>query len=266
MSSFTKLLCYGLMIARSTVIALPQSLQTSATVTGSEIQEWTGTIIANKPEYTLHGTVDGIYRQIMSIKDASGANTIHDNDILNEQMPEGEEEATALESPHIRIVASKKPKPRVWQKNSDTLYCNVMATGDVRDLNNQRNYLAHHKGQCGAPANSCRRLACHNTSATYICNSSDENISVACRELAPLSDYISKQCCIGGFSRLDDFRQPNAGQLKLATVSGQWFQFLQGYGNCDHDASLIPIEYPLGGVNGECPVRKYSPGQPGQPI
>jgi hypothetical protein len=263
MAAFITTFYYGLMLASSKVVALPQNLPPNTTIAGSITQEWTGTIIPSKPEYTLHGTVDGIYRQIMSIKENSGSNTIHDTDLWQKQKFEQRDQPEDFGVFNVRTIAGKKPPPPpVWQKYSDTLYCNVMGTGDVRDLTHQQDYLLHHKGQCGAPAKSCRRLACHNTSGVYICNDDDKDLSIPCHELAQLSNYISNQCCEGGFSNVDVFRQPNAGQLKLATVEGLWFQFIQGYANCNHDPTVNPMEYPLGGVNGDCPVREYSPGQP----
>ncbi|ROW08356.1 hypothetical protein VMCG_03243 [Cytospora schulzeri] len=115
-------------------------------------------------------------------------------------------------------------------------YCGNVATGDRVDLNTGEGELMDNVwyNDCWAPAKGCLRLFCYETSAIYLCNDNDHEISLSCYNVGYLARRTRQACC------------PSAG------VSGQMFHptdnynVVTGYGNCNNDPLLPPYAPGLG--------------------
>lgn len=120
-------------------------------------------------------------------------------------------------------------------------YCGNFATGDREDLNSGEGKLMDSDSykSCWAPARSCLRLYCHETSAIYLCNDNDHELHISCYNVGYLARRTRQACCPSA---------GNSGQMFHPTDD---YNVVVGYGNCNHD-DLVPPYAPGLGNNYAC--------------
>ncbi|KAK1830842.1 hypothetical protein QBC39DRAFT_409324 [Podospora conica] len=133
----------------------------------------------------------------------------------------------------------------------DKLGCGRFSTANHQDIDILLRDL--HKStktdDCTTPAKTCRRHACINTSAIYVCNDNDEDLTLACAaDVADYADWIFDYCCHN-----TNFYKGQSGQIFNDPKN---YNVVIAYGNCRHDKdadhpSIGPAKDPWG-PNGVC--------------
>jgi hypothetical protein len=103
--------------------------------------KWTGIVFPGQPEYELYGDAKSIYEQIITINPSYNAG---DSDSNNQ---------TTL------LTKRNKIEPPS---------CGTFATGSDAQVLGQASYLSKLSGSCHVNAKSCIRLACDDTTGTYV--------------------------------------------------------------------------------------------------
>jgi len=98
-------------------------------------------------------------------------------------------------------------------------------------------------GWCNVPKGQCRRLACLNTSAIYLCAGDQGDVSRTCREVSNIASAIRGSCC-----------GARTVQTSGSSVRDGGWSVWAGYGNCNEPDDKPPTDYPYpgGSPNGLC--------------
>lgn len=120
--------------------------------------------------------------------------------------------------------------------------CGMEGTADsqrtrdgARKLRNMHNDMAHTYAQ------TCARHWCWDTTAMYVCNWQDVDLSIPYYNIGWMTDGLDRLCCD------DDYGK--SGQMWHYRLP---YSVVLGYGDCNEDPGLSP-PYPMGsGNNGMC--------------
>ncbi|KAK3995943.1 hypothetical protein QBC44DRAFT_365917 [Cladorrhinum sp. PSN332] len=198
--------------------------------------KWTGVIFPGEPATELWGTVEEIYEQVLALNPNYVAQPIENE---AKTIP-----SLSLPDRHAKNNNTTTTTPDNLLMKRDTLNCgaSAMATGYIWDLRNQVSYHWNLGGYCQAPANQCRRTACHATTATYLCGEYGNAANVPCRDVAYYVDVIINTCC-------------NISNGRSGSYYTNTFSVWAGYGDCWHPVNNWPSYYYYpGGNNGLCYV------------
>ncbi|KAK4171800.1 hypothetical protein QBC36DRAFT_248905 [Triangularia setosa] len=225
----------------------PSTLETKTVKLGDPHDDsggilWRGSIFPGGPKVKLQGSVheicDQIYIRNPDFQPLTGYFKKHGttNNVSKREDPwEWDNTLTNVQGIAGPDHFYQGHIPANWKYNS--LKCAPMAMGYMPDIRRNSAILSSLPGKCGAPANSCRRMMCEQTTALYFCNDLDTQLDVDCSEAAEYVKQIWDNCCM---------RQMTTSGL---TRSKEGFSIWVGYGNCNHDADVPPWEYKIGEGN-----------------
>lgn len=137
-------------------------------------------------------------------------------------------------------------------KRNGMLYCGSFMPANYRDAS----YLVEDMGNShpntyhSVDAHGCRRVACNNTSAVYVCNDRSTGLSLNNAEIVKHTVTIRQKCCIhNAYGGLDEQAQ-SEGQQFTDALGGN-FNVIIAYGNCNHADTRKPDTYghPTGAKN-----------------
>ncbi|CAK7200500.1 hypothetical protein SEUCBS139899_003196 [Sporothrix eucalyptigena] len=94
---------------------------------------------------------------------------------------------------------------------------------------------------CTTPANTCARHWCYDTTAMYVCNYMDTDLTIPYYNIGWMTDGLDRLCCDDNYGK--------SGQMWHYKLN---YTTVLGYGDCNTDAATSQ-PYPMGaGNNGPC--------------
>lgn len=128
---------------------------------------WAGKVLWEEPEVVIHGDAE--------VRDSHLAHLSHELFGLTHYLQSISEQIKAINETFLEEAERTDNERALVERDMRTIwhtqdrYCGKFATGFGWDLKQNENYLKKLRiGRCGVEAYSCIRMACKNTSGSYV--------------------------------------------------------------------------------------------------
>ncbi|KAK0615287.1 hypothetical protein B0T17DRAFT_511058 [Bombardia bombarda] len=130
--------------------------------------------------------------------------------------------------------------------NPTSLLCGLFTTANKDSVKDLLNDLSGRSSSCDTPAKTCRRHACKNKSGVFVCNDTNQQISLNCKTtVAYYAQNSLDLCCTGGDTAVSG-QQFSDGNFNVIVAAADC-----STGEDTYRPSKGPSSDPWG-PNGEC--------------